>query len=391
MNVPDQHCLIKSNKFQNNSASAKEQGVLMLDRSHPVFEGYNEFFGNVATVILTFYEYVYIKEGCIINISYNKAELGEIIVQQTIVKTLIHFETTNTLQLQPCAFQFLSNNIDQLTLNYSIMFRHNQNYSSVIYGALLNSCHWLENTAFKILNSSFVYKRVLNFDSCAPATPIDRQKSTICFCDDTNRSRVEYFKEKFKPIFPGQYIPVHLTLLPPYKAVVIYSLNFTTDLDLEYKIPHKPCKIQSYQFSWLQLVQRNCTSVSYQVYSNTLETCYVSFNTAYPDDSLYIYYVEFKKCPFGFSIINGSCECDKDLKATFPNLKCDIQTEKITRAGTNWIGSSYSNGRWVILYTKHCKHLFCNYHTTDVQLYILLMLSVSKTEQELHVHNVPQD
>ena len=355
--------LFKSNKLQNNSATVKEQGVLMLDRSHPIFEGYNEFFGNIATVILTFYEYVFIKEGSIINVSYNKAELGEIIVQQTTVKTLIYFETTNTLQLQPCAFQFLSNNVDQLTLNYSIMFRHNQNYSSVIYGALLNSCHWLENTAFKILNSSFVYKRVLNFDSCAPATPISRQKSTIYFCNETNQ--VEYFKEKFKPIFPGQYIPVHLTLLPPYKAVVIYSLNLTTG----YKIPHKPCKIQPYQFAWLQLVQQNCTSVSYQVYSNTLETCYVSFNTAYPDDSLYIYYVEFKKCPLGFSINNGSCECDKGLKSTFPNLKCDIQTEKITRAGTNWIGSSYSNGQWVILYTKHCNFLFCNQHATDVQLY----------------------
>ena len=354
--------LFKSNKLQNNSASVKEQGVLMLDRSHPIFEGYNEFFGNIATVILTLYEYVFIKEGSIINISYNKAELGEIIVQQTIVKTLIHFETTNILQLQPCAFQFLSNNID-FKLNYSIIFRHNQNYSSVIYGALLNSCHWLENTAFKMLNSSFVYKRVLNFDSCAPATPISRQRSTIYFCDDTNQ--VEYFKEQFKPIFPGQHIPVQLTLLPPFKSVVIYSLNLTTG----YKIPHKPCKIQPYQFSWLQLVKQNCTSISYRVYSNTFETCYVSFNTAYPDNSLYIYYVKFKKCPLGFCNNNGSCECDKGLKATFYKLNCDIETEKITRAGTNWIGSSYSNGQWVILYTKHCKLLFCNQHATDVNLH----------------------
>ena len=351
--------LFKTNKFQNNSVSVKEQGVLMLDRSHPTFEGYNEFFGNVATVILTLYEYAFIKEGSITNISYNTAPLD---AQQTIVKTLINFETTNTLQLQPCAFQFLSNNVDQHTLNYSIMFRHNQNYSSMVYGALLNSCHWLENTAFKNLNSSFVYKRVLNFDSYAPATPIGRHKSTIYFCNDSNQ--VEYFKDKFKLIFPGQYIPIHLTLLPPFKSVVIYSLNFTTG-----KMPYKSCKIQPYQFSWLQLVQQTCTSISYKVYSNTLETCYVSFNTAYPDDSLYIYYVEFKKCPLGFCINNGSCECDRGLKATFSNLKCDIQTERITRAGTNWIGSSYSNGRWVILHTKHCKFLFCNEHATHVQLH----------------------
>lgn len=357
--------LFKSNKFQNNSVSVKEQGVLVLDRSHPIFEGYNEFFGNIATIILTFSEYLYIKEGTIINISYNTAALGEINTRQTIVKALIHFETTDTLQLQPCAFQFLSNNIDQRILNYRIVFHHNQNYTSVIYGALLNSCHWLKNTAFKDLNSSFVYKRVLNFDSCAPATPITRQKSTIYFCDDTNQ--VEYFKENFKLIFPGQYIPVFLTLLPPFKFVVIYS-NFTTD-NLEYKMPHKPCEMQPYQFAWLQLVQLTCTSMSYKVYSNTFETCYVSFNTAYPDNSLYIYYVEFKKCPLGFSINNGSCECDKGLKATFFDLKCDIQTERITRAGRNWIGSSYSNGQWVILYTKHCKILFCNKHATDVQLH----------------------
>ena len=356
--------LFKNNKFHNNSVSIKERGVLVFDKSYPIFEGYNEFFDNVANVILAFYEYVFLKEGSTINISYNTDASGEVNASQTVVKTLVYFKTTNTFQLQPCAFQFLSNNIDQLTLNYRIVFRHNQNYSSVIYGALLNSCHWLKNTAFKSLNSSFVYKRVLTLDSTAPTTTISRQKSTIYFCDDANQ--VKYFKDKFKPIFPGQYIPVHLTLLPPFLSVVISSLNYTTD---KLEIPYKPCEIQPHQFRWLQLVKQNCTSISYTVYSSTFETCYVSFKTAYPDDSLYIYYIEFTKCPLGFCINNGSCECDKGLKAAFPKLKCDIQTNKITRPGRSWIGSSYSDGQWVVLYTKHCTKSFCNKHATGVQLH----------------------
>ena len=293
--------LFKNNKFHNNSASVMERGVLVFDRSHPIFEGYNEFVDNVANVILVFYEYVFLKEGSTINISYNTAALAEANVPP-VVKTLIYFETTNTFQLQPCAFQFLSHNIDQLTFNYRVMFLHNKNYSFLIYGALLNSCHWLKNTAFKNLNSSFVYKRVLDFDTSLLTTSISRQKSTIYFCNDANQ--VEYFKDKLNPIFPGQYIPVHLTLLPPFSYVVVYSMNFTTD-KLEYKIPYKPCEMQPYQFKWLKLVQQNCTFMPYKIYSNTFEKCYVSFKTTYPDDSLYIYYVEFMKCPLGFSLPMG--------------------------------------------------------------------------------------
>ena len=187
--------LFKNNKFHNNSVSIKERGVLVFERSYPIFEGYNEFFDNVANVILAFDEYIFLKEGSTINISYNTAASGEVNAPQTVVKTLIYFKTTNTLQLQPCAFQFLSLYIDQLTFNYSVMFHHNQNYSSVIYGALLNSCHWLKNTAFNNLNSSYVYKRVLTLDSTAPITTISRQKSTIYFCDDANQ--VKYFEDKF--------------------------------------------------------------------------------------------------------------------------------------------------------------------------------------------------
>ena len=167
-----------------------EHNVLTFDRSYPTFDGYNEFFDNTANIILAFYEYVLLKEGATINISYNTAVLGEVNTKQTqSVKALIYFKTTDSFQLPPCAFQFLSdqNQIDQLTFNYTVTFHQNQNYSSVIYGALLNSCHWLKNTAFKNFNSNYVYKRIPDLNSSSFATPISRQKSTIYFCNDDNQ------------------------------------------------------------------------------------------------------------------------------------------------------------------------------------------------------------
>ena len=169
--------------------------------------------------------------------------MGELNIKQTqLVKALIYFKTTDNFQLPPCAFQFLSdhNQIDQLTFNYTVIFHYNQNYSSVIYGALLNSCHWLKNTAFKYLNPTFVYKRISNLNSSSIATLIQRKRSTIYFCNDDDQ--VEYFKDKFQSIFPGQNIPVRLTLLPPFLTTVMYSVNFTTDR-LEYTLPYKPCEI----------------------------------------------------------------------------------------------------------------------------------------------------
>ena len=360
--------LLKNNKFYNNSVSIMEHGILVFDRSYPTFEGYNEFFDNTAHIILAFHEHVSLKEGTIINISNNTAALGELNIKQTqLVKALIYFKTTNHFQLPPCAFQFLSdhNQIDQLTFNYKVLFHCNQNYSSVVYGALLNSCHWLKITAFKYLNSNSVYKRISNLNSSSFATHIHRQKSTIYFCNDVDQ--VEYFKDKFKAIFPGQNIPIRLTLLPPFLTTVIYSINFTTDT-LEYTLPYKPCEIQAYQLERQYLVQNSCTSISYEVHSNTLEKCIVSFTTTYPDDSLYIYHIEFKSCPLGFSISNGSCQCDSSLEEAFPNIKCDIESNAIHHPGSSWIGSTGKHGEQVILYIKHCKNFFCNTLATDVQL-----------------------
>ena len=362
--------LLKNNKFYNNSVSFTERGVLVFDRAYPIFEGYNEFFDNTAHIILAFHEHVLLKEGTIINISNNTAALGELNIKQTqLVKALIYFKPTDDFQLPLCAFQFLSdpNQIDQFTFNYTVLFQYNQNYSSVIYGALLNSCHWLKNTAFKYLNPNFVYKRISNLNSSSLATLIQRKRSTlsIYFCNDDDQ--VEYFKDKFPSIFPGQNIPVRLTLLPPFLTTVMYSVNFTTDTS-EYTLPYKTCEIQAYQLWQLYLVQNNCTSIPYKGHSNTLEKCFVSFKTTYPDDSLYIYYIEFKACPLGFSISNGSCQCDSGLEEAFPNIKCDIESNTITRPGGSWIGSTSKDGQQVILYTKHCTSSFCNKLATDVQL-----------------------
>ena len=354
---------LKNNKFHNNSLSTIGQGILFFDKSYPTFEGYNEFVNNVANVIIAFHEYASLKEGSTINISYNSAIMSDV---NTVVKTLIYFKTTNTFQLQPCAFQFLSDHTDQLTINYSITFHDNQNYNSVIYGALLNSCHWLKNTAFKDFNSSFVYKRVIALDSSVPI-PINQQKSTIYFCNDNDE--VEYFNDRVKPIFPGQYMPIRLRLpsvLSPFLCVVLYSVNFTTN-ESQYKLPYRQCEMQPYQHKWFQLLLQSCASVNYKVYSNTFEKCYVSFRT---DNLLHIYYVEFTKCPLGFSINNGSCECDKSLKAAFLDISCDIQTSKFTRPIGSWIGSSKIDGRWVISYTKHCTNMFCdNKQSINIQLH----------------------
>ena len=366
--------LLKDNKFHNNSVSDMEHTVVVFDKSYPTFEGYNEFIYNTVDIVLFFYEYVFLKEGTTLNISYNTATSIKI-DQRTVIKTLTYFKTENTVQLEPCAFQLLSatnktlirDDNDQPNLNYTVIFHQNKNYSHIIYGVLLNNCHWLKNSVFKYLNSNFVYKKLLNLNSSSLTTSISRQKSTICFCNGDNQ--VEYFKHKFNPIFPGQNIPVHIVLLPPYSSTVIkyYSLNFTDKL--RYKIPHESCEMQLDQLEWLQMIYKNCTAISYKVYSNTLKECYVSFKTEHPDDSLYIFNVEFKRCPLGFSIDNGSCECDSNLKAAFPNLNCNIQTETITRPQGSWIGST-RNDRQTIVYVKSCTNLFCNWHPTDIKLHL---------------------
>jgi len=83
----------------------------------------------------------------------------------------------------------------------------------------------------------------------------------------------------------------------------------------------------------------------YRVLADIAQPCSAFFTTTGNDNTIYHYYIDVRKCPLGFEIINGVCTCNRLLKAAFP-LLCTCDSAK------SWIGPSQDGER--ILYAKFC-------------------------------------
>ena len=360
--------LIMNNVFFNNSVNYAGKKLFEFNETIPKFEGYNNFTFNTADIIMSLNNYIIIKEYSSINFLYNNA-LENPSMDHTQVKTLIYSE--RGYSIQPCLFQFLSTeNLDKVFQNsgirdsFTVRFKNNTGYNNLIFGAQLNSCYWLRNSSFKILTPGTVYNKVLQYDTSEKSI-IGREVGTLCYC--SNETNVDCLRDdNFGFIYPGQTIPICFIRIPHSYLVntAIYSSSSSHDAQL---IPYEPCPSE---LKWLQLLHTNCTPIDYRVYSSVSlmvpKKCYVSFRATYPDDSFYIYYVDFKDCPLGFTINNGSCDCDEKLKVVFPSLKCNIQTQTFTRPGKSWIGLSEDKND--IKYTKFCAPTVCIMHSYNVTL-----------------------
>ena len=359
--------LLDKNYFTNNSARNLKQPTALLKCRNTIliFQGYNEFNFNTAYWILDLSNYTILMEPTTINITQNFAVVPE--TPEYINPALIHFIDNNINHF--CMFQFDSSlpKLSQSTLVYknpteyfNISIEGNKNYTSLVYGTQLNSCSWLNSTInFGNMTTGDVMANVLYFNKTSEQV-IRRDTGTLCYCD--NRISADCIKDHFKPIFPGQTIPISLKQAPPNSPTSIYlsvqSLQWVQDVE--------HCLVKPYQLNWLQSITNSCTPISYVAYSSSVKRCYVSFITTHPDESLYTYYIDtHENCPNGFNMIDGSCECDSKLKKAFPSITCNINTGTIIRPGNSWVGLSAQHE---IFYVHHCAPFICQTETTSVQL-----------------------
>ena len=357
--------LIRNNLFANNSVNIKlPKALIKCKETKLILEGYNEFSFNIAYYILELSTYTILKEHSIINITQNVAVTLKAIKERT--PALINFNDNSNNRL--CMFQFYPSQQKSLQTHkkqtdfFDIVFKDNKNYSALIYGTQLNSCYWLKKAInFGNLTTGDVMRSVLHFNNNTSKQIIRRQVCTLCYCD--NRISENCIKDHFGSIHPGQNIPINLKQLPPYSNTSIYSIA----QPLEQLHGIEQCTVKPDQLNWLLSINKNCTPISYKLYSKShQQRCYISFKASYPDDSLYIYYIDINgTCPLGFNLIDESCECHDELKVAFPSITCDINTQTITHLGEGWIGLSTQGD---ILYAKFCAPTFCKMEPSSIQL-----------------------
>ena len=361
-----------NNVFYNNTSLYPHHNLLDVSKNTlPIFEESNEFSFNKADVIISLKEvsYIYMKEGSTLNISFNRAKSNT-----TEQRSLIAF--SDNLNNYLCKFQFLSKkgSLDKHfsannTINFSLIFNNNHNYTSILYGTLLNSCQWLPNGTFHTATPGDVYKRVIQYDTTANI--ITRREATFCYCDKAT-GEVDCFRDNFipTPIYPGQTTPINLIQVPTPEitATAAYLWRDVSESTHQYNAIDKPCKLVPYQLvNWKNLVNETCMSLPYRVLTTLFEPCFACFSArGFAKSVFHCYYIGFKqKCPPGFEIHNGACDCNKHLTGAFPILTCEIDTVTITRPGHTWIAY---NTEGIILYVENCGSVFCKPEPTKLQL-----------------------
>ena len=358
--------LVGKNIFTNNVLNKVDQpkAILTCYKTKLTFEEYSEFSFNTAYWILTLTNYIMLRGNAIINITQNSVVIPYALEGKS--TALIYFESSNNDHL--CKFQFLSKSnssqtvlYENLTDYFAIFFEDNTNYSSLIFGTQLNSCFWLKDAInFADLTTGDVMKSVLKFNKTSKQV-IQRNITTLCYCKNNNNE--DCITDYFRPIFPGQMVPINLKQVPYYSNISTHIYSFAVNDDVE------QCPMKPYQLNWLQSINSSCIPIKYAVYSKSSPEntrCYVSFKTTSPDDSLYIYYIDINEaCPLGFSLIDGSCECDSRLKTAIPTITCDINTQTFSHSEGGWIGLSEEGD---ILYVRFCAPTFCIKESTNIHL-----------------------
>ena len=359
--------LSHKNLFANNSVNIKQpKALIKCKETELMFEGYNEFSCNTAYSILELSAYAILRERAIINITQNIAVTLKRMKTRT--SALINYNDITNKGL--CIFQFYSSQQKSWqgrknqTDRFDIVIKDNKNYSTLIYGTQLNSCYWLKYINainFGNLTTGEVMRSVLHFSNNTSEQIVRRKICTLCYCDD--RISEDCINDHFGPIHPGQNIPINLKQTPPYSNTSIYSIAQPLIKQLH---GIEQCTVKPDQLNWLLSINKNCTPISYKIYSKSHKQCYVAFKTSYPDDSLYVYYIEINgMCPLGFNLIDESCECHNELKVAFPSIACDINTQTIMHLGEGWIGLSTQHD---ILYVKFCAPTLCKMEPSSIQL-----------------------
>ena len=200
---------------------------------------------------------------------------------------------------------------------------------SVLYGGLLNKCHFRYNSALQLFNTSIVKR---NGDK---GHSISSDPTRLCFCNKSKLNCTEATQSK--SIYPGQQVEV--------SVVAIDQSGSTIPALIHTAVRSGDNLIMSETISYE--TGENCTSRNYSVTPkipfNQLELhpSNKSGNTTH-----LIVNVTFEVCPIGFEQSNstGECICDHRLWQYTNSCKIDRQAILRNSSSTFWLNISYNSG-----------------------------------------------
>ena len=219
---------------------------------------------------------------------------------------------------------------------------------SVLYGGLLNKCHFRYNSALQLFNTSIVKG---NGDK---GHSISSDPTQLCFCNKSKLNCTEATQSK--SIYPGQRVRVSVVAIDQ-SGSTIPALIHTTVRSGDNLIMSETISYETGE---------NCTSRNYSVTPNNLFNQLELYPSNRSGDTKHlIVNITFERCPIGFELSNSTGECICDHRLWQYTNSRDINTQAIFRnaSSTFWLGVSYNNGTL----EGFIHHPFCplDYCTTE--------------------------
>ena len=249
------------------------------------------------------------------------------------------------------------------TINVTIANNKASKGGDNVFGGSLDYCYLLA-----VSNANENFKNQLNIPRNEFQNPssISSNPQEVCFQDSIHKYHCS--KENYTLIYPGQTVECSVHVVGQVYGSVPGTVTATA--------VHGEVFIS--QNDHVKTVMLEGSNLSYKVYSATVHYEIVSrliFTTGLQiDSSIYKYelgrykpavlYIEFKDCPFGFSIQNNtksqySCRCGNSQAI----INCSIDKQTIHKSKGQWIGSFALNNTSHFAESR-CPTDYCNNLTT---------------------------
>ena len=199
--------------------------------------------------------------------------------------------------------------------------------SSIWYNTV--HCKWIPTAAYHGHHPGPVNEKIINITS--PYEQLNNHYS-ICLCSSDGFSDCRV--DEIGPIYPGQVLSVGISLQFADKMSVLYAETYDTS------VSQSGCKI-AHQDELTNILDDECKTLNFTIVSNASKECEL-FLRAQPDMHHYYegFYVKLLKCPEGFVLLDGVCDCDPLLSNSDLHIKtCDIEQAAIIRPANSWISN----------------------------------------------------
>ena len=227
---------------------------------------------------------------------------------------------------------------------------------------LTTHCKWIPGATFYNIDPVIVNRRIINFGHNVTLYQLGNHH-TVCVCPPSSRYNCSV--DQLGPVYPGENLTVDLCL--PYsneETGILYAETYND------KLPKSACKVRSYGSIKHTFYKEQSKLVHFTIATDLerLKGCEL-FLTAQPN--LYtaydVFYVHLLRCPLGFKLKHGICDCDPDLRKYIDD--CIIRSQTVRQfSGVYIFGTTSDNLTNTYMVSTNCPIHFCLHGSTRINL-----------------------